>query len=327
MKLTIITVNYKGWKPLERCLNSLKTLDQKDFTWEVIVVDNFSDDGELVNFKRIYSDFTFIENKGNFGFANGNNLGAKHAKGDYLLFLNSDTVVKKEALSALLNLAYQHNQMAIVSAQQTDLTGKNEDPFDVFPSLWTINSIVKFLYFKFSTKSRNYNCNLNQFIYPDWVSGSLIMIKKKYFDQIGGWDEDFWLYCEDIDLCKRVHEMAGVIVLQCRPSITHQHGGSTRRSNRLSAFFKSMVIISKHIYFKKHFRGWHLFFLQFFLIVNTLLFSNLIPALLGLVFYFIGPARKYLFMYIYLLGYYFNVIRRNSWFIDTKNVIPPEKKS
>ena len=324
MKLSIITVNYKAWKPLERCLNSLKSLGHNDFSWEVIVVDNFSNDGVLESFKQAYSEFAFIENEGNSGFSNANNLGARHAKGDYLLFLNSDSVVNKEALTAMLNLADQQHQMAVASAQQTGLSGKNENPFDIYPSLWTINSIVKAIYLRLSKKRRNFRCNDSQLLYPDWVSGSLILIRKKFFDQIQGWDEDFWLYCEDIDLCKRANDMGGIVMLQCHPSIIHQHGASTRRSIRIAAFCMSMVIISKHIYFRKHYKGWYLFLLQFFMVVNTLLFSNLIPALIGLIFYVVGPLRKYFFVYIYILGYYFKAMRRNSWFIDTKNVVLPE---
>lgn len=324
-KLSIITVNYRGWVPLERCLNSLRSLLATDFLFEVIIVDNFSNDGKLDEFKARYAEFTFVESKGNYGFSNGNNLGAKHATGEYLLFLNSDTVVTMEPLLAMLNLAQQNTQYAIVSAQQKGLDGRDENPFDVFPSIWTINSIVKSVYGAISKKKLAASCKNNQIIFPDWVSGSLVLISRTVFDQLNGWDEDFWLYYEDVDLCKRAKDMGGIVALQCSPSIIHQHGGTTRRTLKLTAFYKAQVIISRHIYFRKHYSGIHNFILQSFLILNALILDNLIPALFGLVFYPFGSPRKYLFVYFNLLEYYFNAIKKHSWLVDTMNVKLPEK--
>lgn len=324
IKLSVITVNFKGWLPLERCLNSLMALQPEEFSMEVIIVDNFSNDGRLDEFIEKFSSFKFIQSDGNYGFSHGNNLGAKHATGDFLMFLNSDTVVTLEPMQSMMNLAQQNSQYAIVSSQQVDLNGHNENPFGIFPTFWTINGIVKSIYSVFSGKKLNVSCNDAKVIFPEWVSGSLVLISRSVFNQLNGWDEDYWLYSEDADLCKRAKDMGGTIAMQCSPSITHQHAGTTRRTLRLTAFYKAMVIISKHIYFRKHFSGVHLFILQFFLVLNTLILDSLIPALIGLIFFPFGSLRKYLFIYINMLKYYLNAIKTNSWFIDIKKVKLPE---
>jgi GT2 family glycosyltransferase len=323
-KLSVITVNYRGWQPLESCLNSLLSLKLENIDLEVIIVDNFSNDGKLDEFTEKFPDFTFIRSEGNYGFAYGNNLGVQHASGDFLLFLNPDTVISEKPLVSMLDLARQESQISIVSSQQVDLNGNNENPFGIFPSAWTINSIIKAVYSLFSNKKLSKSCENSRLVYPDWVSGSLILMGREHFDQIGGWDEDYWLYSEDTDLCKKVKEKGGNVVLQCQPAITHQHGGTTRRTMRLTAFCKAMVIISKHIYFRKHYSGINHFFLQSFLIINTLLFDYLIPALLGFILFPFGSLRKYLLIYLNLLKYYFNSVVRLTWYIDIKKINPPE---
>ena len=324
IKLSVITVNYRAWIPLERCLNSLSKLKPESFTLEVIIVDNYSNDGELDRFIEKYPDYTFISSEGNYGFSYGNNLGASHASGEILLFLNSDTIVTLEPIETMLNLARQNPQYGIVSSQQMDLNGKAENPYGIFPSFWTINSIIKSVYGLFSGKKSKSNCNEVKVIFPEWVSGSLIMISRETFDQVNGWDEDYWLYSEDADLCKKVTDSGKIVALQCHPSITHEHGGTTRRTMRLTAFYKAMVIISLHIYFRKHYSGVHHIFLQGFLLLNTLILENLIPAVLGLILFPVGNARKYFLIYLKMLKYYSISMISGSWLIDIKKVKLPE---
>jgi len=324
IKLSVITVNYRAWIPFERCLNSLKSLQTEKFVLEVIIVDNFSNDGKLDEFIEKFPSFKFIKSSGNFGFSYGNNLGAKHATGDFLLFLNSDTIVSREPLESMLNLAQRNAEYTIISSQQVNLNNKEENPYGIFPSFWTINSIIKSVYGLISKNKVSVTCENSNIIFPDWVSGSLILIGRDQFDKIDGWDEDYWLYFEDADLCKKVKDNGGIVAMQCNPVIIHQHGGTTRRTLSLAAFCKAMVIISGHIYFRKHYSGISHFFLQSLSILNTLLFDNLFPAIYGLIFFPFGAARKYLLIYVYILKYYFRTAITQSWFIDIRKVKLPE---
>ena len=324
LKLSVITVNYKAWVPLERCLNSLLSLEPESFTLEVIVVDNYSNDGMLEKFIEKYPSISFIENEGNYGFSCGNNLGSRHATGDFLLFLNSDTIVTREPINAMLDLAQQNPQYSIISSQQVDLNNKEENPYGVFPSFWTINGIIKAVYSLFSKKIIDTNCKDLKVIFPDWVSGSLILIARDQFDLLNGWDEDYWLYSEDADLCKKAKDKGGIVAMLCNPAITHQHGGTTRRTMHLTAFYKAMVIISRHIYFRKHYFGLHHVILQSFLIFNTLLLENLIPALIGIVLFPLSSFRKYFLIYWNMIKYYFRSAGNLTWFIDIKKIKLPE---
>src|SRR5659263_3319 len=105
MDLSIIIVNYRGWKHLKECLDSLVVFSGKPLQPEVIIVDNDSADGAIDEFKSNYPDFIFIKNKVNGGFANGCNLGSTFAKGDYFLFLNPDTIASENEVKKLLERA------------------------------------------------------------------------------------------------------------------------------------------------------------------------------------------------------------------------------
>ncbi len=314
-KLSVIIVNYRGWESLKLCLDSLSCLKSAGFGWEVIIVDNFSDDGRMDEFALSYPDFRFIENKGNYGFSNGNNLGAAYAGGEYFLFLNPDTIVSLEALSSMLHLAEEHPVYHIVSIQQRRQSGKPENPFGIFPSVWTINGLIRIGYSLFSKKKFKKDCKTNPVILPDWVSGSVVLIKRQVFEQTGGWSEDFWLYYEDIDLCRRVRDRGGRIALLCDISITHHHGSLTRKDKKRIAFFKAEVMKSRHIYFYKHYKRGQQIILQSFLVINTLFFEELIPAMIGLIFFPFLKARVHLFIYIYLWEYYFQVMKKKSWIL------------
>lgn len=324
IKISIIIVNYKSWNVLEKCLNSIVSIENTNISKEVIVVDNFSNSNKLDKFRVLFPAFNFIENKGNYGFSNANNLGAKHSKGDYLLFINPDTIISNDSILSLVNYSFKNTKCAIVSLQQVNLEGRNENPYNIFPSVWTINGTINFFYNIISKRKLDVDCKRNEVIFPDWVSGSVILIRRDVFDMIGGWDEDFWLYSEDVDLCKRTRNLDREIALICNSRVVHQHGGATRKTIPLTALCKAHVIISKHIYFRKHFSGAHQLFLQIFLTINTLIFDRLFPAIFGLVFYKFGSSRKYLFIYFHLIKYYYNSLKNKSWLIDTKNIIVPD---
>lgn len=326
VKLSIIIVNYRGWKPLSRCLGSLSSLDNASFSSEVIVVDNFSCDGKLKAFSVQFPSIRFIENTGNFGFSNGNNLGARNSSGKFMLFLNPDTVVSLPALSAMIQLAEDHAEYHIVSCQQENEAGKEENPFGVFPSLKSLTGITRAI-FRFSRTRNQLNtqCHVRSVIFPDWVSGSLVLIRREVFNQLGGWSEDFWMYYEDVDLCKRISDIGGKIAFLCNIRIMHQHGGLTRQNKKLIPFYKNEVLKSRHIYISKHFTGMERLLMQIFLVINNLMFDYLIPAFVGLILFMIPHGRVYLFLYIYLLGYYCRAIKRRTWLLEPRSVNFPTK--
>ena len=132
--LSIIVVNYRSWDKLSQCLGSLASIPANYFSFEVIVVDNSSQVEKLNQFRGTFPQFSFILNSGNFGFANGNNLGAANSNGKYLLFLNPDTLVTERALLAMLDQAKVSRANSIISCRQYRANGIEDKPFGIFPS-------------------------------------------------------------------------------------------------------------------------------------------------------------------------------------------------
>ena len=212
MDLSIIIVNHRGWKHLAKCLDSLCTFKGNRFTFEVIIIDNNSSDGRIDGFISDYKDFIFIRNKINGGYANGCNLGSKNSRGDFLLFLNPDTVASEEAVEKLLERAKANPGNFISSCSQVNEQNKVVMAFGLFPAIGTLTGTGRLIFKilkrkKLAEKTRSGD----NVIYPDWVSGSVIMIKKEIFMDLGRFDEDFWMYYEDTDLCRRARDLGGEI--------------------------------------------------------------------------------------------------------------------
>ncbi len=314
MTLSIVLVNYRGWKQLRPCLESLRFLKQASFQWEVIIVDNQSDDGQLLTFIEEFPEFTFVENTGNHGFANGCNTGARQTSGKFILFLNPDTQIQLNALVHLLKIAEEHPEFTILSCRQVNDQGEDTKPYGYFPRLATLTSFTRVFYrllhkpLAVQTLSSGYTA-----LFPEWVSGSLILISRKKFNSLKGWDEDFWMYYEDADLCKRVRNSGGEIGLLNDVEIIHNHGGASRVNPYVKALTKTEVMISKHVYLHKHFHGFKRSYLQFILVFNNLLFIPLITALAGWLFWFKPSLYVYAKRYSNLLGYYIGVFTHKTW--------------
>jgi GT2 family glycosyltransferase len=314
MKLSIIIVNYRGWKRLRPCLESLQRLTELSYRWEVIIIDNHSSDNQLGVFIDDFPEFYFVENVGNFGFSNGCNLGASKATGEYLLFLNPDTMVTGEALHDLLIEAEKHPEFTILSCSQVNSNGKDTRPYGLFLTPFTLTSFLRSLYLLTHKKPIPTPLRSGALaMFPEWVSGSVMLISRKNFDRLGGWSEDFWMYYEDADLCKRVETSGGKVVLIKSIRIIHNHGGASRINLDVKALTKSEVIISRHVYIHKHSRGISRFLMQSYLVINNLFLGQLLIALLGLVFFFNPSLRVYPRLYVNILKYYGNAISTKTW--------------
>lgn len=306
--VSIIIVNYKSWKHLKNCLETLVHFKQTQFTFEVIVVDNCSNDGKLKEFSSEYSQFKFIENSGNNGFANGCNLGAINSKGEHLLFLNPDTLATESAVKSMLTCLKENSNFGIVSCNQLNNNGSYEDFDRIFPDTFTLFGLIRAFYRKVKSKTRV----KNNIIFPDWVSGSVVFISRKWFAKIEGWNEDFWMYFEDVDLSKKVRDLRGEVVLLKDVNIIHNHGGASRINIKTASITKTEVVISKHVYIRNHFVGFKRKFLLFLVVFSTLV-SKLIGAIFGIVFFFVPKLRLGFFLFIEMIKYYYQSYKFGSW--------------
>lgn len=313
MDISIIIVNYRGWKALDECLESIDTIISKTFSFEVIIVDNFSNDGQFPVFKQKYSKFTFIENSGNNGFSNGCNFGASIATGNHFLFLNPDTKLTLQALATLLQTTVSHPEIGILSCLQINENNVFYKQNNLFPALGRFFGISRSLFRKLNKAKleKRFN-NDNDLFYPDWVTGAVIFISREWFNKIKGWNEDYWLYFEDVDLCKKISDNDGKVAFTRKTTIFHQHGGASRLNVKTKALTKTEVIISKHVYIRNQFSTGIQIYLHSLLILGVLS-EKIVLSVLSLFLFFIPKLKVNRLMLKNLFVYYFNAIQKQTW--------------
>jgi GT2 family glycosyltransferase len=307
--LSIIIVCYKGWVRLSQCLDALNSFSGRSIKTEVIVVDNKSDDESILKIEEKFPKFHFIFNQVNGGFANGCNLGAKNAVGEFVLFLNPDTVASEAEVEKLLNVARQNPEFGIVSCRQINEKGKESIASGTFPSLFNLTGFQRAIFH--SRKSAIVNPQ-SEIICPDWVSGSVILMRRETFQKALGFDEDFWMYFEDVDLCRRIRN-TGCEIAFCRNIvIEHNHGGSSRINLNTACLTKTEVHISRHVYISKHKKGFEKLLIQTFLVLNNII-SGAVMAIIGLLLFFIPKVFSRTLIFYRLTSYYAGSLFRLSW--------------
>jgi len=307
--LSIIIVSYKGWERLIKCLEALNSFSEKNFRTEVIVVDNKSEDETINEIAKRFPKFRFINNKINGGFANGSNLGAKSSSGDFILFLNPDTITAESEIEKLLNTAKQNSDFTIVSCRQINEKGKENIAYGSFPSLFNLTGFQRAILRHRDPQTASHSPDIS---FPDWVSGSVVLMKRQVFQDLKGFDEDFWMYFEDVDLCRRVRDMPAKIAFCRNITVEHNHGGSSRINLKTTSLTKTEVHISRHVYISKHKAGIENLLIQSFLVFNNIV-SGGIMALSGLILFFIPKVFSRTIVFYRLVGYYIGSLFRLSW--------------
>lgn len=269
MKLSIIIVNYNTTEFLEKCLASLQdVIDAKRH--EVIVVDNASLKDPSLMIKKRFPFIVFIQNKENLGFAKANNIGIAKAKGEYMLFLNPDTVVPKDVLPAMLSFM-EENKDAGAATCRVELPGGALDDASHrgFPT--PCNAFCYFVglsrMFPESRAFSGYNLgwkDLSTVHEIDACAGAFMLVRRKAGEEVGWWDEDYFWYGEDLDFCYRLKEKGWKIYFVPLVSVLHYKGVSggiksqsktittatkeTKR-NAMRARFEAM-----RIFYRKHYK-------------------------------------------------------------------------
>ncbi|MDP4223837.1 MAG: glycosyltransferase family 2 protein [Bacteroidota bacterium] len=309
--ISVIIVSYKGWDRLIKCLDSLSSFAGKRFSYEVIVVDNNSGNGRIDEIEDRFKGFSFIHNQVNGGFANGNNLGSKYAKGEYLLLLNPDTIVTEEAVERLLESERKNPEYSIISCRQVNEAGKEMKATGQFPNLLNLTGFQRSALRIFSTGSAGHFGD-SPVTFPDWVSGSVMLIKKELYEKAGGFYEGYWMYFEDVDLCRRITNAGGKIAFIKDVTIEHSHGGSSRIDNKTSSLTKTEVNISRHVYISRYFNGIKRISAQIFLVINNLI-TGALTAIIGIILFFIPKMLVKTLIFARLANYYFNALLRHTW--------------
>lgn len=214
---SVIILNFNGRKYLKKCLDSLKR--QTYPAVEVILIDNASTDGSVKYVKENFPCMKVVENQRNVGFAEGNNIGANYASGDYLVFLNYDTEVDPKWLEMLIKAVESFPNATICGSKILDMKYRN--------ILQEVGGLCDAYGFSLSRGwSETDRHQYEKIIETFYVSGASLLIKKEMADRIGLFDSKYFFNQEDVDLCWRAH-LAGYKVLVNPLSIVYHKGGES----------------------------------------------------------------------------------------------------
>jgi GT2 family glycosyltransferase len=255
LPLTIIIVNYNVKDFLLQCLHSIERASATIDT-EVIVVDNNSTDSSITYLRPLFPTVEFIELQENIGFGLGNNIGITKAAGKYTLLLNPDTILADDTLTMMYDFMEQHPEIGIAGCKILNGDGT----FQVqcrrgFPTPWA--SFCKLFglqrLFPKSPLFARYNQTFrseDETYYVDAVIGAFMFCRTDVLQSVGGFDSDFFMYGEDLDLCYRVSLMGLKICYYHETTTIHFKGESTRRSsmNEVKVFYSAMEIFARKHY-------------------------------------------------------------------------------
>ncbi len=263
LKLSIIIVNYNARNYLKDCISSIKKNVNSDI-FEIILVDNDSSDGSVEYIQEQFPEIDIISHKKNLGYAVGNNRGIKKSKGRYILFLNPDTIVFDEAIHFLLKeLENNRNAGAVGPAL---FKGKNKYQISFGKKVNFIFEVFQKCFFNLYYKLKLKHFSLKKEV--GWLSGACLMVRKSILDDIGYFDEQFFLYFEDIDLCYRIREEGWKIYYFPRAKVFHEGGAST---SLLNFSFRYEYRKSQIYFYKKHNSKLSFILLQCYLFLFSLL--------------------------------------------------------
>jgi len=264
MELSIIIVNWNTAQITLKCIKTIHKYLDKKIKYEIIVVDNnSSDDTQTIitnEVKQSHWDNTkLIKNPENSGFAKGNNIGVKQAKGKYLLFLNSDMELIDDTLLEMFNF-HKTNNCGLTGPKflNIDLTPQGS----VFPPQTPINAFKEF-FLKQETYSK-YVPNTTKPI-PVWcISGGCVLISQELFKTIGGWNEKYFIYFEDLDLCRSVRKLHKSIYFYPKCKVIHRHGASGVKLATSQNQWRRLIpsSIKYHGYLKHYFINFIIYFGQ-----------------------------------------------------------------
>lgn len=304
MDLSIIIISYNTKDLLLDCIKSvIKTT--KNISYEIIVVDNGSSDGTQEIIKKKYSHkfvsgtnntsingevsvphirdnshgptIKLIENQTNLGFSKANNIGIKEAKGRYILFLNSDTVVHNDTLEQMVQFMEKNKETGAATCRVELPNGKLDDASHRgFPTPWNafchFSGLSKFLKIKFTNGYSMTYLNLSKVHEVDACCGAFMMVRREAGNQVKWWDEDYFWYGDDLDLCYRLKEKGWKIFFVPYVSILHYKGASggikeisknvTTADSATKKLAQKARFDAMRIFYKKHYRNKYPWFIK-----------------------------------------------------------------
>ncbi len=250
--VSVIIVSYNTCADTLRAIESVYKHTKRSV--EVIVVDNNSSDNSVKEIKKKFPKVLLLAQKENGGFSKANNIGAKEAKGSYLLFLSSDALLSAHALNMLIETLEKDSSVGACSGMLLNSDGSIQPQGGALPTLLNIClwmffiddiPIITTLFISYQQRALEFFQKKRT---TGWIGGTALCIEKDFFNAIGGWDEKIFLYGEDTELCLRIHNEKKRIMIVPAAKITHLQNKSTGSSkSALVGEILGLVYI-----FKKH---------------------------------------------------------------------------
>lgn len=297
--LSIIIISYNTRQILTDCVESV-IKNTKGIRYEIILVENGSTDGSLEQIKKLkkkYSQVNLVNTQKNLGFGAGNNVGIQQAKGEYLLLLNSDTIITDNAIANSLNKARILKRLGSYSCKLLNADGTLQPSGGHFPTLGNLLAWQLFvddlpligpLIPSFHPQLSQYDQNQKL----DWVTGAFVILPKRVFDEVGGFDQNIFMYTEEMELFYRLAQKGYRSYYDPTYSIIHLGGASGGSFLALTSEVRYMLY-----FWQKHKPRWQLPIAKIVFFVGSLLRLIIFGIIKG-----DEKARR---AYTYALGYCF----------------------
>jgi GT2 family glycosyltransferase len=250
MDVSVVIINYNVQYFIEQCILSVSAASQ-NLSVEIIVVDNNSEDDSCKIIKDKYPEVILIENKENVGFSRANNQGVKVATGKYILILNPDTVIAEDTLDKIFSFSKAKQNLGVLGVKLIDGSGDFAPeskrgiptPMVSFNKLFGISS-------KRTGKYYATHLDENESGVIDVASGAFMFIKRAIFNEVGGFNEAYFMYGEDIDLSMNLLNKGYQNYYYANTQIIHFKGESTQKDIKYLSYFHQAM----EIFYKKHFK-------------------------------------------------------------------------
>ncbi len=252
MKLSIIIVN---WNVREDLINCLRSIEQNppSYKYEVIVVDNASTDGSADAVRGEFSWARLIVNERNLGFAAGNNVGLEKAFGEYVLFLNSDTLVHRGSLDGLVSFMDSNPNVGGCGPKLLNGDGTVQPSARRFPPLLGVLHRYTFFRYLLIFRGQYHKWLMKDFGHDeqmdvDQVMGAALMVKRSVVDELGGMGREYYMYYDDVDMCYGIKQAGQRVVFLPNIVVTHLGG---RSMNRIPVDRRVMTLRSMLTFLRK----------------------------------------------------------------------------
>lgn len=325
MELSIIIINYKCGRLIIDCIQSIIN-QNSTFRYEIVVVDNNSDDGSKDIIVGLFPEIRWIEINYNSGFARANNEGIKNAKGKSILLLNPDTVIEDNAIEKCYHFFEESIYVAcgvqLLNIDRTPQISGNyvmKGGLNYLLPLPFVGNILKFFAAIFEIKKPNVP-DAKGIVEVDWINGAFLMVKKSTINKVGLMDEDFFLYAEEAEWCSRLKK-AGKLCINGDIKIIHLQGETSNEifGSSSKGYFNlfdrkgHQIMLSNLVRIRKEFG------IAWFLIILSAYVSVIPVFFLGVIILKIFFSKKYSFLQVKnYAANIFNIIKLSPTIIHNR---------